>query len=306
MLATPKGLFVRAPFSSEAELEGVVMTHATNLFGSSIIYIPQKGIRTPGGAGTVPDAFVIQLENRSWYLVEAELAQHGTWEHIAPQVAKQLAAVATPVSLGRILEQALKMVQGSEELRDAFRELEIPDLSIHATLESILRTPPTIAIPIDSVPKDLKEWAQTLRTPVKIWVIEKFVSTENPEEVIYSLPDENLPSFLTVLTPGGAGTEVRATGSQPYQALIDADPTLVGQPVYMEYRPRGGSKQRFEGVLREAGVEIEGEVYSLSYGAVRCLQQARSDRRTANGWTSWRLSGGESLSAVYERLVQRS
>src|SRR5262245_41159221 len=85
--------YVAVPFSDEAEIEKVVQDQAEFLFGSGAIFLPKTKIATGGGKSTVPDGFVIDLERKCWYLVEAERAIHGTWDHIAPQVSRQLAAV---------------------------------------------------------------------------------------------------------------------------------------------------------------------------------------------------------------------
>lgn len=175
---------------------------------------------------------------------------------------------------------------------------------MHGRIQEILKKAPIIAIPIDAVPSDLKEWAQTLRNPVRIWVIEKYVSVTDAATILFSIPEDNLPSFST--TSGGQGgvSKVHATGSQPFQELIDAMPELIGKPVYLEYTPRGGSRQHFDGVLRNGGVEFEGQVLSLSTAAIRCLKRSNSDRRSANGWNYWRRTDGERLSDVYARVIE--
>ena len=82
-------------------------------------------------------------------------------------------------------------------------------------------------------------------------------------------------------------------------------PELIGQPIYLEYTPRGGDLRRFDGVIRRDGVEFEGEVVALSTAALRCLRQANPEARAANGWRYWRLSTGERLSDVYARLTEQ-
>ena len=78
MLINKAKQYARAPFRDEAEIEGVVQRFAEQLFGSSIIYLPQARIQTSSGRGTVPDAIVIDVESGEWYIVEAERAVHGT------------------------------------------------------------------------------------------------------------------------------------------------------------------------------------------------------------------------------------
>jgi hypothetical protein len=302
LLVSKSESYMKAAFTDESEIERVVQTYAEQLFGSSILYLPQTRISTIGGRGTIPDAIVLDIGTNEWYLVEAERAIHGTWEHIAPQVSRHLAAVAAPRSLEVVIELALDLLRSSSDLREMFRDVGISELEIHGRLQGILRKAPTIAIPIDALPRDLAEWAQTLRNNVKIWVLEKYVSTSDPNRILYSLPDENFPTLSTSPASAGVVSDLRTAGSQPFQELINAMPQLVGQKLRLEYGPRGGERRTFEGVFRPDGVEVDGKVYSPSYAAVYCIQKAGSPRKTANGWIMWRTEDGDFLADLYGRL----
>ena len=147
MLVGTTARLIKTPFRDEAEIEEVVQKYAQYLFGSSIIYLPKGKIATVGGRGTIPDGFVIDVQSEEWFIVEAERAIHGTWEHIAPQVSKQLAAVETAETREAILKLALQQLKGDKKLKEIFTELGIDELGIHGKLQTILRKPPTIAIP---------------------------------------------------------------------------------------------------------------------------------------------------------------
>jgi hypothetical protein len=303
MLINDSEQFIRVAFDNEAEIEGVVQRYAEQFFGSSIVYLSQARITTVGGRGTVPDAIVIDIESEEWYIVEAERAIHGTWEHIAPQVSRQLAAVSSPETRDVVLHLALSSIRGDSVLRSMIREVGVEDLEIHGRLQRILRKPPTIAIPIDAIPKDLKEWVQTLRNPVKIWLIEKFISVGHPARILYSIPDENLPTLSTEPDSDMGGAPVRSGGAQIYQELLDLVPDIIGSEVTLEYGPRGRERRSFRGIIRADGVEVDGKVYSPSYAAVACMKEAGSTRHTANGWVMWRTPAGETLSELYRRRL---
>lgn len=302
MLINNSKQYARTPFRDEAEIEGVVQRFAQQLFGSGIIYLPQTRITTHGGRGTVPDAIVIDVEAREWYIVEAERSIHGTWEHIAPQVSRQLAAVVSPTTLTTVLRLALDAVSESADLKEVFRNLGVSELGIHGHIEQILQRPPTIAIPIDGIPRDLQEWIVTLRTNVKLWIIEKFVSTTDDQDVLYLIPDENRPTLSTTQRMGSDLAVVQTSSLQPLQEFVDARPDLVGQTMTLRYGPRGGQPRTFTGILRRDGIEIDGRVFSLSYGAIHCMRQAGSTRDSANGWTMWKAPSGETLSQISENL----
>lgn len=301
MLISPREMFHRAAFDDEAEIERVVQQFAQQLFGSNILYLPQTRIATIGGKGSVPDAVVIDVESDVWYIVEAERAVHGTWEHIAPQVSKQLAAVASNRTRELILRAALDQVSQSGSVRAIFDELGIEQLAVHGRLHNILAKPPLIAIPIDAIPKDLKDWVQTLRHEARIWVIEKFVDASDPSRVLYSIPDETQPTLSTTTTRSGDVATV-SRGSEPWSELIEAGALADGQTLVMEYGRRGQPRQTYHGTVRQEGIEVDGAVFSPSYAAVRCMRKAGSDRPTANGWAVWRTIEGRLIDELYRNL----
>jgi hypothetical protein len=305
MLVNAADKFVRVAFDNEAEIEKVVQDFAEDLFGPNIIYLPQTRISTIGGKGTIPDAIVIDVESQEWYVVEAERAVHGTWDHIAPQVSKQLAAVESSQTRERLISMALDQIKQSQQVRDVFAELGVDDIAVHGRLQAILAKSPMIAIPIDAIPKDLKEWVQTLRNDTKIWVIEKYAHVDNPGRILYSLPDETLPTLST--TSKGSGKVSTVTrGSAPWQEILEAGVLKDGDPLVMEYGPRGQPRQTFHGIARREGIEVNGQVKSASYAAVEHIRSTGSERKTANGWVIWKTPEGLLLDDLYQQLKARS
>lgn len=299
MIVSGSEKYFRAPFDNEAEIEKVVKDYAQYLFGSSILLVPKAKITTMGGTGTIPDGFVVDVESEEWFMVETELASHGTWQHIAPQISKQLAAVDSQSTRDSILKITLDLVKCDQAAADVFADLGISQLDIHGKLHAILKKAPTIAIPIDSVPSDLQSWAKTLKFNVKIWVIEKYQSLDGTT-IIYSVPEENVPTIVTGATHGQIASTAATRWSQPYQDVMQAGLISEGQKVLLEYGPRGHTKKTFEGFLRKEGVEV-GKVMSLSAAAVYCIQKAGSQRQTANGWIMWKTEDGVYLNEFYNQ-----
>lgn len=253
MLVNETEQYLKRSFENEAEIETVVQKYSEQLFGPNSIYLSQARISTVGGAGTVPDAVVIDVEGGEWYIVEAERAAHGTWQHIAPQVSRQLAAVAAVKTKEAILQLALHQVSDDESTKQIFVELGIEEIGIHQRLLEILRKDPTIAIPIDAIPKDLREWILSLRHRAKIWVIEKYISTDDPTRVFYSLPDENLPTLATRATSTGKVSTV-TRGPSLWRDLLDTGVINDGMPLRMVYGPRGQPKQTLRALLGKRGL----------------------------------------------------
>ncbi len=199
MIVQGKTKFIAAPFSSELELETVVQSNAEFIFGPDSIYLSKSVIRTSDGAGTIPDGFVVDIAARRWFIVEAELAAHSVWNHIAPQIAKQIIAASQPASRRLLTELVVNRVKENAAFREKFDDFGVSEIDIRQFLADIFEGNPIVGIPIDDVGSDLREWAQTLKTEVRLWVVRKLVEFGNPSNVIYEIPEEYRPVLDTSL-----------------------------------------------------------------------------------------------------------
>ena len=151
---------------------------------------------------------------------------------------------------------------------------------------------------------DLREWAQTLKTEVRLWVVRKLVEFGNPDNVIYEIPEEYKPVLDTSpdseeLSPGFKYYDVTVE-KLLVAGLLRQDVKLV-----MFYGPRGAEKRQYESrVLPNGSLEALGKAFSApSYAALLCIQSAGSDRQTVNGWTSWRNAKGETLADLRDKFL---
>lgn len=180
-IVTGSKTFIKSEFNNEEELENVVHSNVEYIFGEEAIYIPQKSLATASGVSTVPDAIVIGLAAERWYIVEVELAKHGTWNHIAPQVSKQLVAADNPQTRRELTKITLREIEKSENWMKKFSEKKIPDIRIQELLERIMEKEPIIVVPIDAIPPDLEEWAKALKREFIPIEIEKYVESGSSE-----------------------------------------------------------------------------------------------------------------------------
>ena len=301
MLVGNKHRYTKIAFNNEAEIESAVYANNELLFGPYAVFLPKTKITTLGGKGTIPDGIVIDLGTKAWYLVEIERGSHGTWEHIAPQVSKQITAILKAKNLEHILSLTLDQLKKDDGLKGTIiEELHINEISIHGTISEILKKLPIVAIPIDDIPSDLTEWARTLKHEVKIWKIEKF-SREDGNDILYSFPDEQVPDV--VIADGGVKIpETKQSGGQALQKLIKSGLLSVGETLTLEYGPKGKKKQKFFAVVTKDGLELDGKIYSPSYAAVACMKKTGSNRQTANGWTMWRNGEGLLINDLFQKL----
>ena len=308
MLISDDKKYIKTPFVDEGELEKVVVDNYEYIFGPDSIYLPKALINTSDGFGTIPDGFAIDLAANRWYIVEAELLKHDVYRHIAPQVIKQIIAAQQPFSKKYIIELAITQVQKDDVTKEKFSGLNIKEIDIRRKLSDILEKEPSIGIPIDKISNDLKEWARTLRYEVKLWIINKYVEFKNQKNIIYEFPEEFKPELDT---EEESKPKIK-TELNRYDVLIsdlfEKGLLQPGEELSMEYKPRTGQKKKFVAHLNDDGsIELLGQVYSSpSYAALAGIQDAGSDRKTVNGWTSWKTKNGETLADLRDKYLINS
>lgn len=306
MLLLDSRKFVSVAFDNEDEIERVTIENAEYIFGPSSIYFPKKLIRTPDGTGTIPDGYVIDLESRIWYIVEAELAHHSVWSHIAPQVAKQIIASNTQETKQRLIEFVIDQVRDDELLQEKFADQKIEQIDYRRVLNEILQTDPIIGMPIDAIKNDLREWAATLCVDVRLWLIRKYAEFNNPENIAYEIPEEFRPAIISNRVENAERSNARYDVS--IGDLVDADLLSRGQKLTMPYKPRNGEQKHYEATVLESGeLEVMGRRFAApSYAALFGIQDAGSSRSTVNGWQVWRVDSGETLADLREKLLETS
>ncbi len=305
MLIAGNKRYINANFNSEAELEAVVQDNAEYIFGPEAFYLAKSLIRTPEGFGTIPDGFVIDLGTRTWYIIEAELAVHSVWSHIAPQVAKQIIAATQPATRRMLTELVIGRIKEDPALKRYFEDAGVHDLDIHRVLSNIFDGQPIVGIPIDRVGADLKEWAQTLKSNVKLWLVRKLVEFGDERNVVYEIPEEYQPTLETSAQPGRAKKEMPFNSEVSMADLIAADLLSIGEKLQLSYKPKGGERRQYEATMLPNGsMSVLGQTFAApSYAALLCINDAGSDRHTVNGWTSWRTSAGASLAELRTNLL---
>ena len=122
--------FIKSPFDNEAELETVIIQNYEYLFGPNSFYLPKAKIKTADGGGTIPDGFAIDIAQRKWFLVEAELMHHSVWNHIAPQITKQILASQQTITRRIIVDLAVEQYKNDQSTKEKFDELNIAEINV--------------------------------------------------------------------------------------------------------------------------------------------------------------------------------
>ncbi len=306
MLIFKETKFIKSPFDSEAELEQVIVDNYEYLFGPTSFYLPKAKIKTADGVGTIPDGFAIDIGQRKWYLVEAELMHHSVWNHIAPQVTKQILASQQSITKRTLVDLAVAQYKSDAYTKEKFDDLNIAEINVRQVVGDLLETDPIIGVPIDGITNDLRDWARTLKYKVKLWVVSKFVELNKPENIVFEFPEEFKPELDTEeeSKPKKTNSEVAQYDVELID-LINAGLLNIADKLIMSYKPRNGHQKKYEATILEDGsLELLGQQFSSpSYAALACIQDAGSDRKTVNGWTSWKNSMNKTLAELREQLL---
>ncbi len=301
--------FIKSPFDNEAELEQVVIDNYEYLFGPDSFYLPKTLIKTADGVGTIPDGFAIDIGQKKWYVVEAELGHHDVWNHIAKQVSKQIVASLQLSTKQKLEDISVEIYEKNEYIKEKFNSLGISSVNVRKVIRDILQEDPIIGIPIDSIPNDLKDWARQQRHKVKLWIVRKFVELNNTKNVVFEFPEEFKPALDTEeeSQPQKANVEI-AQYEVEISDLISANLLKVSDKLNMAYKPRNGQQKKYEATILEDGsLELLGQTFSApSYAALAGIQDAGSDRKTVNGWTSWKSANGQTLASLRDKLLNTS
>jgi hypothetical protein len=298
--------FIKSPFDSEAELEKVVVDNYEYLFGPDSFYLPKTLIKTADGVGTIPDGFAIDIGEKKWYVVEAELGHHDVWNHIAKQVSKQIVASLQLTTKQKLEDISTALYEKDDYTKEKFTNLGIRSVDVRKVIRDILQEDPIIGIPIDFIPNDLKDWARQQRHKVKLWIVSKFVELSNGENIVYEFPEEFKPALDTEeeSKPQKANTQI-AQYDVELTDLISAKLLNVSDILIMTYKPRNGQQKKYEAeVLEDGSLELLGQTFSSpSYAALAGIKDAGSDRKTVNGWTSWKTITGKTIAELRDELL---
>ena len=298
--------FIKSPFDSESELEKVIIDNYEYLFGPDSFYLPKTLIKTADGAGTIPDGFAIDIGQKKWYIVEAELGHHDVWNHIAKQVSKQIVASLQLTTKQKLEDISADIYEKDEYTKEKFTNLGISSVNVRKVIRDILQEDPIIGIPIDIIPNDLKDWARQQRHKVKLWIVSKFVELNNTKNIVFEFPEEFKPALDTEeeSQPPKANTEIAQYDVEIID-LISAGLLKVADKLHMAYKPRNGVSKKYDALILEDGsLEVLGQTFSApSYAALVGIQDAGSDRKTVNGWTSWKNESGQTLAELRSKLL---
>ena len=289
-------IYSKMEFKDEEEIENVVINNFKLLFGDYSILLDKSLISTNAGKGSIPDGIIINFQENKWYILEVERGIHGTWDHIAPQISKQITAMENSDTKSKIADSCIKKLNKNTAFKDLLNEIEIEEINIHGTINKILKSSPIVAIPIDYIPNDLKDWTKTLKVEVIVWLVEKYVDIHG--NVLFNIPDKEIEVETT-----SDNDNIKITGDI-FSQVLNKGLFNIGDELFFEYGPKGKPKTRFSGIIQKNGIEVDGETSSVSVSSLRCIQKISPTRTTSNGWMVWKTKDGKLINELYKKLIE--
>jgi predicted transport protein len=141
--------YIQYSYKSENELENMVFEHYKEIFGDNTILFNKSKIKTVANVGTIPDAFVVDLKNKKWYIVEVELKDHDVYGHVNSQIMKFLDAIDNQTTKKELSDKFYKEVENEPFKEALFKTNNIKEVYKH--IFDIIDTTPSIVIIIDEI-----------------------------------------------------------------------------------------------------------------------------------------------------------
>jgi len=158
--------YIEYRYKNESEIEEMIFEHSKNIFGEDSLLLAKRKIRANSGIGAIPDAFVLSLGDKKWYLIEVELKNHLLYEHIVPQISKFNTAIKNSDSQKRLVKMIYEEIKNDPRKNLMFQLKNIKE--VYKYLAEILESKPQIIILIDGKNDELEEVCDSLPFDSKV------------------------------------------------------------------------------------------------------------------------------------------
>ncbi len=262
-------------YKDENELEKVVFEHYKDIFGENTILLPKQTIRTLSGIGTVPDAFVLSINQKRWFIIEVELSEHPIYQHIVTQITKFHNAIENPSTQKSIVKAFYGNVK-NDPLKNALFQIN-GITEMYKFISETVESKPDIVILIDKKVSELNDVCNVLPFNYRIIVFRTFY-----RETIEGLCDHIhlFESLVPVAKEIKPSLPTPSPGRVEIVDLINGGLISSGDKIYRYYK---GKRYEAE-ILNDGRIRLEDGriVSSLSKAATHI------SGKSENGWIIWK------------------
>jgi predicted transport protein len=170
------------PKDEEKEFHPMIKEHYKEIFGEDSIYFDVKHvIRSTSGLGSIPDAYVINLNSPQWYVIENELATHPIYDHIVNQLTKFINGIENQNARNQIVDVLYDRINEDAVLKATIKKsIAIDD--IYHFVHKLVSSPPKIVILIDAKTPEIENACHVFKYATEIIEFKTYVR-ENAENV---------------------------------------------------------------------------------------------------------------------------
>jgi hypothetical protein len=148
-------------YKDEDELEQMVVEHSEIIFGKDSVLFPGQKIKARSRIATIPDGFVLLIDDKEWYILEVELASHPLHEHIVVQMSKFNSAIRNPRERNKLIDAFFDEIEYDAQLKYKFDSKGITT-ELHKFISDVIVKDPKLIIVIDKEGEELKEVCESL------------------------------------------------------------------------------------------------------------------------------------------------
>jgi hypothetical protein len=154
-------------YRNENELEDVFRKNVDIIFGNSSLFFDKTKIKSSSGIGSIPDGFVLLLDDEKWYIIEVELATHPLYDHIVPQISKFNSAIKNHATRKKLIDAFYEQINANTQLSYKFKSMGA-EKELYKVLTDIIEKKPEIVIVIDEKTDVLEEICSDLPFTIKV------------------------------------------------------------------------------------------------------------------------------------------
>ena len=265
-------------YEKEEELEEMVFEHYKDIFGENTVLLLKQKIQTSAGIGTIPDAFILSIHEKKWYIIEVELSGHPLYQHIVTQMTKFYNAIRNVTSRKELIKAFYNEVKNDPWKYALFQSNNINE--IYKFISEVIDLMPDIVIVIDNESDELKDICNVLPFHSKIIVFRTFYRERvgigdhihSFEKIISGKLTP--PNRVIKKLPQPVGSSVKIVD------LIKEGYVNVGDKIYRTYKGK-----RYEGeILVDGKIKLENGVIVNSLSKAATYISGKSE----NGWIIWK------------------
>jgi len=290
-------------YKNEEELEKMIIEHYKEIFGEDSILLPKQRIQTSAGFGTIPDAFVLSLREKRWYVIEVELSVHPLYQHIVPQITKFYNALKNTTTQKELVRYFYNEVKADPWKLALFQSNGINE--VYKFISETIETKPEIIIIVDEENNELNDVCNALPFNSKVIVFKTYYRKNVGIEVHIHLFEsvgliEEEKGSKSVITPPIKPPPVSPTRvgkSVRVMDLIKEGIIKPGDKIYRVYKGR-----RYE-----AEILVDGRIKLEDGTIVNSLSKAAThiSKKSENGWIIWRYKDENGREYLMDELRKR-